>query len=195
MLLSYPGHIWNIFHIVNFSEKWVCDIAWAENSLLLNYQAASQISHILAVTGHVGSENLLEHSLNVSSEGTSLLGWRAIRGLVVSFQLLCTVIQGSIYFSIGRIVYPAINSKKNSYYIRICKFEAKRLKIRVDIKHYMSQRFYNNISSIFDRRGSLHQIQVIWQVYCNDVNKLKNSLRTKSTLFVYIWNRRLSSFS
>ena len=138
---------------------------------------------------------------NVSSEGTSLLGWRAIRGLVVSFQLLCTVIRYTtinllIYLLIYcGIVYPAINSKKNSYYIRICKFEAKRLKIRVDIKLYMSQCFYNNISSIFDRRGSLHQIQVIWQVYCNDVNKLTKALRTKSALFVSIWNRRLSSFS
>ena len=40
------------------------------SSKQFTYQAANQISHILVVTGHVGSKNLLEQSFNVCSEGT-----------------------------------------------------------------------------------------------------------------------------
>ena len=83
----------------------------------MNYQAASQfkyISHILGVTGHMGSKNLLELSLNVFSEGTSLWGCRAsIKGLVVSLQLSSTVIQGPIFFELENgLLIPAMNLKK-----------------------------------------------------------------------------------
>ena len=88
-------------------EKCVCDGFVMKldclSSKQFTYQAANQISHILVVTGHVGSKNLLEQSFNVCSEGTFLWGYRAsIRCLVVSLRLLCTIIEGPIIVRIRK---------------------------------------------------------------------------------------------
>ena len=82
------------------------------------------ISHILAVTGHEGSENLLGRSLNVCSEGTSLWGFRAsIRGLVVGFPCNCRVrySRADFFWNYKTDYLSRDEFKKNSYYIRICR--------------------------------------------------------------------------
>ena len=94
LLFSYPARIWNIKYLSY--RKLLATQALSQNQknrfaiklehsklLLLNYQAVSQFKYIL----------------NVSSEHTSLWGCMAsIRGLVVSLQLLSTIIQAPIFF-------------------------------------------------------------------------------------------------